>query len=119
MSLFCCCWYCPFPFVPPLSGLKNSASGPWRNLGNLCSHDAGLSPRGIHFELFARLSRHVTNWASGHFGVDFKRADNCLPSPPSQGHSVPAQSRYQFITICWTLVRSEERRVGKECRSRW
>src|SRR3989454_2105770 len=47
-----------------------------------------------------------------------------LPDPPREAHrALPALSRAR--TIChsmpgpWRSTRSEERRVGKECRSRW
>src|SRR5256885_8776983 len=35
------------------------------------------------------------------------------------GSGNPARSRPAFARSAWNAARSEERRVGKECRSRW
>src|SRR2546421_1397164 len=46
-------------------------------------------------------------------------AEPCLGSPGDEGHW-KADLRGAIIYASWRLIqRSEERRVGKECRSRW
>ena len=37
----------------------------------------------------------------------------------SNTHSVKPKPIYDFVKRVFDIVRSEERRVGKECRSRW
>lgn len=66
------------------------------------SHCRGRCPFGTH-SLLARLSRHIMNCWSGQFGVAFKRAESCFASPPSQGHSIPAKSKYHPSTTALTL----------------
>src|SRR5574341_990224 len=40
-------------------------------------------------------------------------------SPPSELQEIPVATREQSGVRCFHSRRSEERRVGKECRSRW
>src|SRR5260221_7126381 len=43
------------------------------------------------------------------------RGDGCV----RHHHVEPPERRHRAVDECAYLVRSEERRVGKECRSRW
>src|SRR2546430_13618001 len=58
----------------------------------------------------ARMGLRVLMWTQGE---DRRKEPTYDSDPPVPGHERPTKARVPTVT------RSEERRVGKECRSRW
>src|SRR4029434_4671858 len=54
-----------------------------------------------------------------HLGKNTKSTSYTKNSNPFQTISVPSTKAYNSWNCCNNPNRSEERRVGKECRSRW
>src|SRR5206468_8910131 len=67
-----------------------------------------------------REHRHVDVWGCGR---DKFASPSPRPSPPGERELFAAPSRYErhwrTSILRRTSIRSEERRVGKECRSQW
>ena len=87
-----------------------------------------LSKRSCCFLLSAgypRAKRENTSTFSGSFRISWTSAmrssNGAIPihTPPSPSASVSSQIFSCAIDISICAIRSEERRVGKECRSRW
>src|SRR5574337_629784 len=78
------------------------------------------SPKRLRSDLNQTVSFPPTLFSSSTLKVHFKSilAHTCTASPLA---SVMCSKNFcPFIYLFWvTLNRSEERRVGKECRSRW
>src|SRR5256885_9794772 len=78
--------------------------GDWSS--DVCSSDlVRLADPG--FGLFATSLQDFQNWVS--------RLE--MPFSPGSDRAVSTSSSEFAVALCWP--RSEERRVGKECRSRW
>ena len=66
-----------------------------------------------------RHTRYIGDWSS-----DVCSSDLPCPSQPLCSHSRSSSARCLYVSAwkrhsCCRTLRSEERRVGKECRSRW
>src|SRR5258706_12036394 len=71
-----------------------------------------------------RHTRLVSDWSSDVFPISSRRRHTRLVSDWSSdvcSSDLEHTSELQSLTnlVCRLLLRSEERRVGKECRSRW
>src|SRR3712207_7743182 len=79
-----------------------------------------------------RHTRYWRDWSSDVCSSDLPRGDEqvrAVPIEPDRGRlrltiwsggcQVSDQRRLKQVTVAWGNNRSEERRVGKECRSRW
>src|SRR5438034_223967 len=67
-----------------------------------------------------RHTRSLCDWSSDVCSSDLRRRVVTTPDPPpSRRFSICDRSRGWHLRSCEPHRRSEERRVGKECRSRW
>src|SRR2546430_17717874 len=69
----------------------------------------GMRARAVPWD-GARMGLRVLMWTQGE---DRRKEPTYDSDPPVPGHERPTKARVPTVT------RSEERRVGKECRSRW
>src|SRR5438876_11163249 len=84
--------------------------------GNSEQHDIALVPEIV--KSFAKLVEIARPCIPGNLGWEFARLNDHL----TLAHSEVADQRYgvcRRVQREHTAKRSEERRVGKECRSRW
>src|SRR5947199_7875750 len=76
----------------------------------------------LSFFFFSSRRRHtrcLSDWSSDVCSSDLTRCRPRAEWCPRPCRDETAESRLRFATLLPFLVRSEERRVGKECRSRW
>src|SRR2546427_11366989 len=82
---------------------------------DVCSSDLGANFRlAEHHEVFASYAENIAMFQGG-----FKLGPQAVSQATwnAQGNLKPEESR--SLEAGYRFVRSEERRVGKECRSRW
>src|SRR5690554_8194656 len=73
-------------------------------------HQTGNTSKGANAEMYNRYVHNVAPNPSWHYTVDEKEAYQHLPLDTNGWHAGDGTNG---------TGRSEERRVGKECRSRW
>src|SRR5437764_13589364 len=77
--------------------------------------------RRVHWALFffssrRRHTRYIGDWSSDVCSSD---QGQVAVRPPRRGWTPSPARALPSLRPCWRSGRSEERRVGKECRSRW
>src|SRR3712207_6542000 len=89
-------------------------------LADLQRFAAGLHDIGIHARSQARIISGVKSFFRFLLMSDYLEADPSeLLESPKIGFKLPEVLSVAEIDAIISAVRSEERRVGKECRSRW
>src|SRR5206468_6099100 len=93
----------------------------------LCDARSGCSEDDVYFFFFSSRRRHTRSdrdWSSDVCSSDLHR-DQFRPES-IQNILVNRSTMWAFLSgesfdrlVAWADTRSEERRVGKECRSRW
>ena len=68
-------------------------------------------------EVGAQVAEEIGLGVPGDFAA--QGAGASVPPPPKLQHTVPDRGRARDLFEQLCALRSEERRVGKECRSRW
>ena len=76
----------------------------------------------MFFFFFSSRRRHtrlVSDWSSDVCSSDLVELANSLVAAIRHGRVRLASNRPKVVDDGGSVLRSEERRVGKECRSRW
>ena len=115
----------PFCFLPPMAHGKSPAPEAQRppNILLFLVDDMGWQDTSVPFwDTPTHLNRryHTPNMERlAAQGMMFTQAYASAISSPSRCSLLTGSNAARHRVTNWTLHRSEERRVGKECRSRW